>query len=253
MLIKYGDFILGAPGSVNISTSAQTEVSPQTGRPLTVRRTANLNGTLKTAEADTAAAQADIKAKTEALLAAFSVWNQNLVLYQDSGEESAVVLKAAGSLTGVQVINPPTFPADKWAHHGTYVKWQCTLQAVYPWQGGLSPADLMLSFSEQLTFTGGGPQRRTLPGVNGINARVEVYPMLPHTCVQSGSAVGLRAYPKPPDPIYPDLLDDAPQVVFNGPRQEGLMLRDFGINWSYTMTAVNGRLPDALPHYWKAL
>lgn len=240
MYLAVGSYTF-ATGSVHIATRETAEFS-STGRPVTKTRTFTCRGTL------TAASQSAMKTAIDAFEAALAIHNQDVILYQDDASESATVLKAATSLTGVQLIEGPTYPTTEGGENATHRTWEATWQAVYP-VANVSD-NFALTFTESLTISGGGARWIHKPNILGVWQKQLVYPKTPYVAVQQGQATGLRAYPVIPPPIFPQaLVDEYPEVSRTGPQQQGLLLRDYGVSWSYRFESVSPLV--GLPSVWR--
>lgn len=248
MYLAYGSYSW-ATGSVHLQTSVQTEFA-QTGRPIKQKHTFNCRGEL------TAASQSAMKTAILAMEAALRVKNQNLILYQDDASESATLLKAQGSLTGVRVVSGPTYPTTHGAENALFRTWEAVFEAEYPFgvlpDGTGAPEandKFAVTFTESLTISGGCARYIHKPNVLGVWQKQLVYPITPYVAVQTGQAVGLRGYPVVPPPIFAAaLVDTKPEVEYSGPRQEGMLLTDFGIRWTYRYESITPLV--GLPHYW---
>lgn len=254
MYLKIGDVQFDT-AAVGINYSVASEFS-DTGALVSRTFTLNLRGTLKCDDGDdTQTAQARIKTRTQALEACFRQRNLNTVLYMDNGSESAVVLKAAGSLTGIQVVSGPNYPSTEGAECGTFRTWEATLQCKYPTgvnPDGTGTAEVQdtyaVTWQESVTRSGGRPERVLLPALNGPPQVQQTFALMPTVIVQAGQATGYRTYPPYPPPLYPLADKLTVRTGRTSPRQEGLLLKDFGISWEYQMEFA---LPpgDALPNF----
>jgi len=250
LYLAYGNYICDT-GAVHIATDVTTELSP-TGRPIAQAYTFTLRGTL------TAANQSAMATAIVALEDAFRVRNQNLILYQDDASESAVLLKSAGSLTGVRILKGPYYPTTEGPENATHRTWEVQVFAKYPWgvrpDGTGSPdfaANMAIQFEETVSISGGGPQFIHKPNVYGPWQKQLTYPFMPYVATQTGTAVGYRDYPKIPPPLFSLALKEAPRITRKGPQQEGLLLVNYTVTWEYQFESVTPLV--GLPHFWRNL
>jgi len=202
-------------------------VENKMGYPLARRTRLTVDGWLSVSS------QSDCTQKMNALKTALNTPYLDLILKQDDAANSAILLQNSGSITGVKIVSGPSFPASN-AEGGIYTTLQrftFEAEAEYPLAG---TANLLLSFTETLTFSGGGPRYTTLPALKGPPQRQLIYEQTPYIAVQSGSAVGYRSYPTKPQPIWPFALKVNPNVVVSSPDRVGKTgYQDYAISWRY--------------------
>jgi len=171
--------------------------------------------------------QTNITAAIREIEQAYSVNGHAWALYQDDGTVTPHALPL-GSIGGVRVL---AFDWNKndGAEYATGRTATIVLEAEYPDSDGL------LVFQETLRFIGnGGPRFVWVETANGPPQQQLVNQRTISRAVQSGMAVGLLAEPTYPQPIWPDVeRRDLREMGRVGPRRDGNVFRDWGINWSY--------------------
>lgn len=174
--------------------------------------------------------QAEIDAAVLALEVAHQSDGGNLALYKDSGatDPTAHVRNSNETLGGVKVAKL-SYPNGKGAE---YSGWR-TYQVIYEYDilsslGGLD------SWSETVEVSGGGPRFEWVETLDGPPVKVVACRQTTYRGAQSGSAVGIGAYPQFPQPNWPDA-----EHVDRRKRNRGSPAYDAGgqsrfpISWSY--------------------
>lgn len=251
MYIAWGSY-QADEGSTFVATDLATSESP-TGLPMEQTYTFTLRGTL------TGTSQSDMKTKILALEAAFRVRRQDLILYMDDGNASAVLLKNNGSTTGTFVRRGPYYPTTEGAENALFRTWEVVVSATYPFgvlpdgTGTPSfPPGYAMTFTESLSISGGGALYVHKPNVLGPWQKQLVYPQTPFVAVQSGSATGYLDYPNVPPPVFPAALKETrPKVNLTGPQQKGLLLTGHGVAWEYQFESVTPLV--GVPTFWRSL
>lgn len=190
------------------------------GLPRAVRHRWLIEGRLR---ADT---QAALTAAIRHLEAAYARHNQNAVLYLGDGvTPTAHQLISAQTLGGVRVARPPSFPTGRGLEYSTFRNYTIELEA----DVALAGTNDTQEFSESLSFSGGGPRWAYLPTLAGPPVRQQLQQQTPYRVVQSGRAVGQRAYPPPANPIWPSAWhQDQGGVVRQLPRPH-----EYVVEWTY--------------------
>lgn len=152
----------------------------------------------------------------------------DIVLLRDDGSESATVLKNTGSISGV-MIRRYSFPGEDGAEYATLRKFEFDAEAEYPF----SSRNNLVSWSEELSFSGGGPVYVHRPSINGPSQKQRVYPAMHYSCTQSGQAIGYRDFPIAPFPRWANDLKHSPEIRKFGPERKGTGYVNFGISWTY--------------------
>lgn len=235
--LKYGSYAFDA-NATTLTSSSRTRVN-EGGQQLSLVRSFSVQGYLS------ADGQAAVTTAMNALKAALATPYQDLTLLTDAGASSSDLLLNAGSLTGVLVTEGPTFGDSRGAEYATVRSFQFTAQAEYPVTGSQR---LLVSFTESLSFSGGGPLYAVRRAINGPPQRQLIYPQTEYRCVQQGMAVGYRAYPVPPAPKFPQALRESPDVRQRSPRRMGNGYAEYPVEWTYVFESA-GPL-SAAPTLW---
>ncbi len=180
--------------------------------------------------------QAAITAQMNAMAAALRVNYQDLVFKADNGSEAYHVLRNAGSISGVRVVQGPDFPQSTGPEFATLRTFAFSVEGEFPINGS---AALLVAFDETLDFGGGGPLYVHKPALNGPPQKQMVYQQVPFWAVQRGSAVGYRAYPAIPAPLFPGDLKERGRFSRKTPKRRGNGYQDFGITWEYNFESVS--------------
>lgn len=231
-------------GAASISTNVLPEWGA-VGQILRTIHTWDIETTLQvsTTEQSVADAQTEMAARIAEFKAAITLPYRDLVLYQDNGQPSAMVLRNSGSLTGVRLTRYSE-PTTEGAENDLYRTIRVSFEASYPFLGGV--ANPIVSYQETLEFSGGLPLYEVYPSINGNNQEQLIYPREPYACVQSGTAVGYLDYPPFPLPLF---QHGRIRRAKTGGEQQGLIVTNWGIRWNYefkSVTPLNG-----VPHVWR--
>lgn len=191
----------------------------------------------------------ELATKMNALDAAYSRYFFDAVLTDNSGVELRR-MRTGTSVSGVRP-TPPSYPADRTAFT-TYMPYTVSLTAEYPigpkgQEGGIDPFQL-LSFSETIALSGGGPRYVVIQTANTKPQRQMLFSHTPYRAIQSGSAMGRFGYPPIPKPMFPGAQVAAPNITRNGPRREGFKLEGYAISWSYEFESAEPLV--GVPNVW---
>jgi hypothetical protein len=192
----------------------------------------------------TGTSQSDLTTKQNALQLALRIPNQNIIFYQDSGAISATKLLVANSITGV-IIEKVSFPGMRANEYVNERQFTFEAYAEYP----LNPRlNYMMSYSESVMTSGGGPIYIHKNALNGIPQKQQLYPATAYVATQHGSAVGYRSYPPFPGPIWPGAQKHAPVITRTAPRRNGYGLEQYTVEWQYTFESASVLV--GLPNIW---
>jgi len=241
-----GSTYIFTPGVPDIATSISTKFS-DSGQPLTQDFTFRIRGVFK------ATSQAECREKELALKAALKGQSRDIILYTDAGDESAVILKAAGSTTGIQITEGPNFPSTFGPECLEHRRYEFTAVATFPFgvnpDGTGSPQELdsvAVSFQESLRMSGGLPRKIFHEDINGEEPLPEITVLrTTYKATQTGSAVGYLTYPMVPPPIFPDDLIDSEVIPESAP--DGV--KGWKVSWVHSFES--NRPLRALPHFWR--
>lgn len=191
-----------------------------------------------------ASAQADLTSAMLAREVAYSVHRQDFRVLDNDGALTVFYMPDAGSLSGVQVIQPPSYRQVDRANYATVLEAFVTLQAEYPW---IEPGAEIIDFQELLTFSGGLPVRVFLQCVNSNPVEQVVSPRSTYDVVQQGFIRTLTPSPAPMAPIWPAALTQR-SVTLNSPRIQQHVAGEYATSWVYqyrSVTELTG-LPNVL-------
>lgn len=222
--MKYGTYSCPANG---VKVTSQRDIQrDKAGVPYQYTDKVRCDGYLE------GAGQAALTAAENGLKAALKKPFQDLIFMQDSGAESATVLKQAGSITGVVVTSGPHFQDVAGSEYATQRHFVFEAEADYPMTGVVGSR--LVEYRETVRTSGGGPLFVVAPAIEGPGQRQQVYELTPCTVVQSGYAVGFAAYPVPPAQLFPFALAEAPDIVEVSPDKMGAnAYRLWRVEWSY--------------------
>jgi hypothetical protein len=181
-----------------------------------------------------AASQAALTTALADLKAAYNRQAQNLSLHLDDGTLTNHFLNSAQCIGGTRVTEGPTFPEGQGAEYSTFRSYSIVVQGEVA-----DPRVRLLTWSESLAFSGGGPMYVHLQPITGLPVKQQVADATTYRVTQSGEAVGRFTYPSPPGPIWPAaLLPHLNQFHQRTPRRSGPIgspdYTEFPITWSYS-------------------
>jgi hypothetical protein len=238
--LRYGSYS-HAVNEASVQMAAST-IDNEAGQPYAVRRTWTIGGR---AEGDDTTAVVNAMALLEA---AYSFNFSDLVLEDDSGNVLHA-LRNAGSLSGVRIIQPVSYPVGEGAELSTFRNYTIVAQADYPaigaFGGGFNP---LRAFSETLSFSGGGPRRAVIECANVPPQEQFINAFTAFRAIQSGSAVGMFAYPLIPAPLFPGKEEVAGQPTIGSPKLKNGIYIEWPVSWSYTFVSATPLV--GLPNRW---
>lgn len=225
MQLKVGTYAFDA-NSLKFSTQSR-KVWNEGGQLYAIRKSISVDGYL------VANGQAAISAAIVALENALAIPYQDIVFYHDDATVSATALVSSSSVSGVQITNGPNFPDSVGVEFVNQRRFNFSAEAEYP---AANSNNLLLSFREKLTFSGGGPIYVHKMAINGPSQKQLVYPFSIFKATQEGMATGYRHYPVAPDPIWPSALMTSPNQSLESPRRRGKVQAGYDsypTAWSY--------------------
>ncbi len=230
MQLAYGNFLFDF-NSTKIASKMET-VYNAGGQPYSSKQSLEVNGYLS---GDT---QAEIVLAMSALQAALMTPFQDLVFFQDNGQISATYLRNQGSITGVRITEGPNYPTTEKSEYVNQRYFEFKAEAEYPLP---NTGGLLLSFTESLTFEGGGPIYAFRNALNGPPQKQMVWPATPYKVVQRGSAVGYKKYPTwaVPAAKFPFALMKAPKIDEKTPERKGKGFQGYELTWEYEFEDAN--------------
>jgi hypothetical protein len=223
MQLKVGQYSFDA-NAVKIATSVRTMMN-EGGYPYEELRRMEFDGYLS------ATGQAALSLASSALATALRKPYQDIIFYNDSGVATMTKLLNSESISGVVVVDGPNFPDSNGGEYATFRRFTFAAEASFPLPNTQA---ILLSFQERLTFSGGGPIYRHRMAINGRPQKQLVYPSSIYRATQEGRAVGYRATPLPPQPLWPNALMQSPNESVQSPRRRGrLAYSDYEVSWQY--------------------
>ncbi len=239
MYLRYGNY----QHAINEASVVISKVGlfSEGGLPRGVRERWSIQGRLQAAD------QAGIGAAIQSLSAAYGTHGQDVGFYFDNGQPSSHRIISAATSGGVRVVTPPSFPEGKGAEYSTFRTYSLALEADW-----LDPAATILSWTETLTFQGGGPQFVFLEPINGAPQKQLLKQATTYRVTQSGQAVGYRSYPTPAPPIWPGAEHtDRRSVRYDVPKRSGPpgnpTFTDFRVSWNYSFEDAGPLLASPTP------
>lgn len=189
---------------------------------------------------------ADIDAAVLTLEAAYkSGIRGDVSLSLPGGGLTNISVKNSDTLGGIQVVRPPSYPTMNNAGYVTNLRFEIEIEATFPIT---SPQTFLRSFTETMTFEGGGPEFRYLELLSGLPIRQRVKDNTIYRATQQGSAVGINSYPRRPPPRWPAFLVMTPTTSATSPRRVSENYTDFETVWNYEFESAH-RLVGA-PNNW---
>lgn len=237
MQLKVGSYSFPANSA---AVTTETEILwNDGGQPYAVRRRLRADGWID------GTSQGNITANLAAADAALKTPYQDIVLAQDDGSDSAVVLRNAGSITGVQVTGGLSLPDMRGAAYVNTIHYTFTAWAEYPLAG---TSNLLLTWTEVVELWGGGPLRDVFPCVNAPPQEQVLWPQVPYEATQRGTIVGYTAYPPAPSPKFPAALREAGRFSRRSPKRRGNGYQEFTLDYAYVFKAATPLV--AIPSLW---
>lgn len=236
MILQYGSYYT-ADHECTVVIDREA-VMNAAGQPYALRHTWSIEGMIF--GDDTAA----VVAAFLALERAFAVWFFDLYLLDSSGN-ICHAMPSRGSLTGVKIIKPPSYPKGDGAELSTFRTYAIIATADYPYGGGVNP---LKSFTERLAFSGGGPRQTVVECVDVLPQPQILNLFTAFRATQAGSAVGMFGYPPIPAPIFPGAIEEAGQPEFTSPSLMYGTYVDFGVSWNYRFVSAFPLV--GLPNQW---
>ncbi len=227
MFFKYGNY-RHADNEVALTSAKREPLYNQRGEVVQVRKTINLQGVLL------GTSQSQIQQQVATLEAAYSKNNFDAGLYHDDGTPSPHFLDTSASIDGVKVVSLE-YPSGDGAEYATGRTYTIVLQADF-----IANGTPLVAFEESLQFVGtGGPRHVFVPTLNGLPQKQTVHATTSARIVQSGSAIGLLAYPVIPSPIFPSAEHtDRREVDYRSPESRGNNFINWPVRWSYHFESV---------------
>ena len=242
MLLRYGNHTHAA-GECAVQISRVSLLS-EAGVPYVLRERWTIDGFLQAAEG------AALTAAIDALLAAYALPGQDLVLLMPDGTTpSSHRLLAAETVGGPRVL-AVHFPHGRDGEYSTSRRYRIEVEADVPI---VSPDTVLLAWHEWVGFTGGGPRFVYLPTLAGPPVKQVVAAATPYRGIQAGHAVGYAGWPLAPDPLWPAAEHvDRRRLIHVTPRRSGPaaapVFTQFETRWHYEFESDVALVGS--PHLW---
>ncbi len=148
-------------------------------------------------------------------------------------------LTSANTLSGIRVNRKPSFPGMKGAAFVTNMPYDYEIEGDVPSDDDGGIGNIIVSWSETVKRTGGGPLYGVMEVVRGNPVRVLRREKTAYRATQSGTAIGLLAPPTKPLPLWPQWQTGSPDESETSPHRYGSIAnyRNFPISWSYDFIA----------------
>lgn len=225
MVLKFGTYTHDT-GEIDLSTSKSTLFTSAQLPYATLERW-TIQGRLL---ADT---PAEMDTKLASLEAAYSGEFSASDLYltlTDGSTASQLLLDASAATGGIRIVQQPSIPTLDRAGYVTNLAYTVVLEAEFP----LADVETAIrSWTETLTFSGGGPRYGYLLPKVGLPVKQLLKRSTTYLAMQRGSAVGLYRRPSPPRPRFPFAQLEAGQRSLRSPRRYGNDYVDYGVDWEY--------------------
>lgn len=176
---------------------------------------------------------------------AYQIPFQDFVLVDTTTGAVLQSLRNNGSISGVRLIKPPSFPKGDGAEFATGRTYEIIAQAEYELNAPTGLSD----YSETVSYGGGGPAFGMVTCISGPPVKIVMAESVPYTATQTGYAVGRLGYPFPNAPIWPDALANAGTIEKASPKRNGFSFRDWRVSWNYSFTSAVPLVAD--PALWE--
>ncbi|HEX3725832.1 MAG TPA: hypothetical protein VHV08_06300 [Pirellulales bacterium] len=226
MYLKYGSY-QHAAGEVSVVISKQG-VFTDTGISRGIRERWDIQGRLQAAD------QSALTAAINAIQNAYALQSQDVGFYFDDSSPTSHAIRSAATNGGVRVVTPPSFPQGRGAEYSTFRNYSIALEAEW-----LDPGASLLSWTESLSFQGGGPVFGFLEPIAGLPQRQLLRQATVFRATQTGQAIGYSAYPLPAAPLWPDAEHtERRDIRYELPQRMGppnaAAYTQFKVSWSYS-------------------
>ena len=162
--------------------------------------------------------EATLNAKVRALEAAYAWNNKDAALLLTSGGAAAGhTLINADTIGGVRVVKRPHYPKGDGAEGITMRTFAVVLEATFPLTSGTA----LLSWTETISFSGGGASYGFLEPLTGRPIKQKLKQRTTYHATQQGRAVGLYEYPTVPSAMWTAGLLGARETKWDSPKRMG--------------------------------
>lgn len=239
MILQCGGY-RHAQDECEVVINLDREIGPG-GETIKIRRSWQISGQLQAND------YLSLQIAKAVLEAAYSQPYPDLILWHNDGVTVHDSILNAGSTSGVRITNGPSYPTGKGAEGGTFRSYTITAEATY--EAAAANAELLESFQETVSRSGGGRRRVVIDTVDDAPVAQLLNRRTKYKATQSGQAVGRYGYPPIPPPIWPGEENEAERSITSvGPRREGRNLTGYSVSWSYVFESPEPL--DGLPNVW---
>lgn len=180
-----------------------------------------------------------------ALATALASPYQDFVFKHDDGTATDIALYNNQSLSGVTV-NDLEFDGKPGPGYASEAHFTFSVEATYALNG---TDNILLDFTEQIKYRGGGPRFTLREAVVGIAQKQQTREETIYYAMQSGSSEGYTRKPDYPPPLWPDDVLGDPEFGEVTPMKIGRGYMGYKIDWAYKFGR-NTPFPTAAPHLW---
>jgi hypothetical protein len=240
MFLAYGAY-QHKIGECNVSID-RTVVENEAKVPLAVLETWTIQGMLTSQ-----AGVDDINAQIAALMDAYSLDDQDLILYLPDGTPSASQLLSVNTLGGTRVPQQPSFPGGKPAERVSFCTY--TVKVVGELPVGLPG---LVNYHESLKFRGGVPVIGWLEPAVGLPVQQLWKQLSTNKVTQEGSATGYLGVPligvEIGVPIWPAaMLPDKTEIDVEAPDRQGDAYKNYKVTWHYEFESITPLIGTPTP------
>lgn len=246
MQIRYGNYThaLGEPAlSIDRETLFTDALTPWAER---------VRWTIAGVITNQGGTEATLNAKVRNLETAYSVPNRDLALLLTSGVAAAGhSITNSATIGGVRIIKPPHYPKGDGVEGVTMRTFGVVLEAIV----AVSSSTALLSWTETIKFSGGGPEYGYLQPLTGKPIRQRLRQHSIYRASQQGSAVGLYSYPLPGSSLWPVYQLATRKVDYRSPKRQGYSSGadvniEFLVSWAYQFASDNQLTAANGPRRW---
>lgn len=230
MYAVYGPFSHSS-GAIGVSSHTKQKRYNSRGRAQTIVERLTMEGTIIGTGSTAAELQSNIRSQIAGMVSAYSVDGYSGGLMHSDGTPSAHYLSSAGSISGVRVVQPPSFGTSLGGgEYATGRSFTIGLEAEYL----ISDGDPLVNWQETITVIGNGGERlvmietdNSLPLIQQVSMATPVY------VEQRGQSIGSVNHIAYPGYLGGGLILDGPSEVKNSgtPRLAGSQFLDFPRSW----------------------
>lgn len=191
MQLYYGDYAHDA-NSVQLTTRHEI-LRAETGARYGFKKIFNINGEIY---ADT---QAELTTALDALVEAYSSNGEDLILKDNSANDSHITILNADSASGVMITDGPNYPNLSGAEYTTFVTFSIAAEAEFITGDDEIPYE---TYTETIAVVGnGGPKRVAKAVATGAPVRQQTRQRTVISATQSGTATKTGGNVPPPFPL----------------------------------------------------